>query len=170
MLSHCAILREDRATVLTSIRHPRSMPSMSAPGPDRDARLHTPGVRVGMAIGFTLIATVIGVTLSSSPPVLAGTNSITAQRPVGETSGDARRCQNGEVVPVGTTAIRTWITGYVLPSVGVKVLARSQVITHGSRAGGWRGQVVTIPATRVPHTILDATICITLGEGVRLTV
>ena len=123
-------------------------------------------VRVALACGLVAIVATIAVTLSHSPLVLLGTNSIPIQTIVATTRGGASSCQGREVLPRGTTAVRLWITGNVKPAVRVEAFAGQQLVTSGSQSGGWLGKVITVPVTPVAYTIRDAQLCFTIGQAV----
>ncbi len=123
-------------------------------------------MRIALIGGLALIAIAILVTLSSSPLVTLGTNAIPPAAIVAATRGDVSSCQNDEVVPGGTTAIRLWVTGNIKPSVSVTVMSGSEVITQGAQGSGWLGKVVTIPVARVTRTLSQANVCFALGRAV----
>jgi hypothetical protein len=114
-----------------------------------------------VSIGAGVLAT-----LSQSPAVLAGTNSIPAKTIVAATKGGIETCQDNELVPAGTTALRIWMTGNVKPAVRVEVLVGQQVVATGTQESGWLGKVDTVPVTRVPRTIYDAQVCVTIDRAV----
>lgn len=120
---------------------------------------------VVLVCGLALILGAVTVTLARAPLVVAGTNSITTDTIIAETRGKLSVCQTGEVVPGGTTAVRVWVGGNIQPTVRLQILSGSRVISRGSHLGGELGINVTIPVARVPNTISNATICLTLGEA-----
>lgn len=135
-------------------------------GQDRDLRCHARSVRLTMIAGFMLVAAAIAVTLSHSPLVLAGQSSITSEGVVATTKGSTSRCQNDEVLPGGTTAIRAWIEANIAPTIRVDALVGTRVVAHGTLDGGWLGKFVTIPIARVPRTISHTKVCFALGPAV----
>jgi hypothetical protein len=106
------------------------------------------------------------VTLSHSPVVVLGTNSIVPQNIVAEPEHGLSTCQNDEVVPRGTTAVRLWVAANVKPKVRVEVLAGLQVLASGTQTGGWLGKVVTVPIAPVTSTIRGAQICLTVDRAI----
>jgi Predicted membrane protein (DUF2142) len=113
------------------------------------------------------IAAAIGVTLTRTPLVLAGTNSIAPTSVVGSTKGPIQACQGSEVVPRGTTAVRMWLQGNVKPRVRVAVTEGSRTVATGAQVGGWLGKVTTVPVTRVGSTLRDALVCISIDRAVQ---
>jgi hypothetical protein len=125
-------------------------------------------ITIAAALALTLFA--IALTLSRSPLVLAGTNSIadegTAELDDGHASTSS--CQQAGVVPQGTTAIRVALEVLAVgPAVTVKVLSGTSVVTEGREPAGWGvATSATVPVTRVPRTLQHARICITIGPAV----
>jgi hypothetical protein len=125
-------------------------------------------VRVALGCGLAAIAVAVAATLSRAPLVVAGTNAIPAKTIVAATKGGVSSCQNGEVLPRGTTAVRLWMTGNTKPGVHVEALSGLQVVTSGSQGGGWLGKVITVPVARVPRTIRDVQLCFTIDRAVEV--
>jgi len=125
-------------------------------------------VRLALAAGLTATLLALGVVLSGSPPVIAGTNGVSDRFIASYLySGEQLSCQRGETLPRGTDAIRVSLTANAGPAVGVRVLAGSRVITAGERTAGWGiAATVTVPVARVARAISDASVCITLGAAV----
>jgi hypothetical protein len=123
---------------------------------------------VGLALGGGLatIAVVLAVLLSHAPVVVLSTNSIPAATIVASTRGGTGTCQDNELLPQGTTAVRLWITGNVKPGVQVEALSDFQPITSGSQEGGWLGKVVTVPVGLVARTVPDAQLCFTIDPAI----
>lgn len=119
-------------------------------------------------MGLVAIAIALAVVLSRSPIVVLATNSIPDKTIVAATKGGVSTCQGGESLPEGTTAVRLWVTGNVKPTVRVEVLVGQEAIASGKQAGGWLGKVVTVPIARVPRTIHDATLCVTIDRAVEV--
>ncbi len=124
-------------------------------------------VKIALAGGLAVLAVAIGVVLSHSPLIAVGANSIQAPlyRNGGVLSGEST-CQPAGTVPSGTSAIRISLGANVNPKITVKLFSGSRLITQGSRAaGGGLNASATIPVKRVPHTVRNARLCITLGPS-----
>jgi hypothetical protein len=123
-------------------------------------------VRVALAIGLAGLALALLITLSHSPPVLAGTNSVAPDGFVATTRGSAVFCQDGETLPGGTTAIRLWVNTNINPPVQVVVSAGSQLLTRGSQQAGRLTGAIAIPVAPVPRTVAGARLCLRFGPAV----
>jgi hypothetical protein len=121
-------------------------------------------VGVALAAGLALTAATVGVVLSRSPLIVAGTNSVPAHHAVAFAREGSKGCQKSGTLPRDTSAIRISIFANTGPRVAVSALSGSLVVTHGTRDAGWAfTENVTVPVKRVPRTIPNARICITLG-------
>jgi hypothetical protein len=120
-----------------------------------------PGARVGLAVGLALTAIAAVIVLSGSPPVLAGTNGVTAvpYPPLTSVPGAGGGCQAGETVPSGASAIRLSLEATAGPRVSVAVWVGGTAIVRGESAAGWLGTVVTVPITPPARTVRNATVC-----------
>jgi hypothetical protein len=124
-------------------------------------------VQIALVAGLTLVVIAIGVALSRAPLGVAGTNSIPAHPPVGETRGNEQSCQQGGTVPQGTSVIRVSLSANVGPNVSLRVLFGSRVLTQGERGAGWgEDETVSVPVRRVSHTVHNALICTTVGPSI----
>jgi hypothetical protein len=123
-------------------------------------------VKVTLAVGLALLVVAIGVVLSRSPLVVAGTNSVPVQTEAEIKRGDTGSCQQAGTIPQGTSAIRLAVEARdVGPRVAVKVLSGSRVVAAGAREAGWTAAItVTVPVPRVSHAVSDARICIAIGS------
>jgi len=131
-------------------------------------RLGEGGARVRMVllVGLALIAVAVVVTLSRSPLVVAGTNSVAPRMAVAKTKGDSILCQGGERVPSGTTAVRLWVHTNISPAVQVVVMSGSRVLTGGRQQAGPLTAAVAIPVARVSGAISGARVCFRFGPAV----
>jgi hypothetical protein len=126
-------------------------------------------VRAVLAAGFALLAVGLVVTLSQSAPRPAGSNQVAQLEEVAKLRGAARRCQDGEVVPGDTAALRLLVGTYGRPAPGVHVSVRGprgQLLTSGTRAPGGPEGNVEIPVGRVDETSGGNRVCVTVsGPG-----
>jgi hypothetical protein len=136
-------------------------PVGSRPPPFDISNVVTGTRRVSLALGagLALLTIAIGLTLTRSPPLLAGTNSIPAATRVATTTRSAGACQANEVLPADTSAIRLSLEASLGPRVTVKALSGKRVLTHGERPAGWTGLGVTVPVKRVPQSTSGVKIC-----------
>ncbi len=117
-----------------------------------------------LAAGLALIAVLIGVTLARSPPTLAGTNGVPAERPVGIAEVAIGACQAGETLPAGTSAIRLSLIAIVGARVSVRVLSGRELLTHGVTGAGWTGSEVTVEVAPLARSVSHAKVCFGLSD------
>jgi hypothetical protein len=109
----------------------------------------------------------LAVTLSHSPVVVAGSNSIRANQEIGSTRGGTRFCQGDETLPKGATAIRLWTIANDGPRMAVEALARGRIVARGEHEEGWGiDNTVTIPIGPAPRTAAVVVLCFTIGAAV----
>jgi hypothetical protein len=128
-------------------------------------------VRLALVVGLVGFVLALLVTMSHSPPELAGTNSVAPVGFVASTRGDAVFCQDGETIPSGTSAIRLWVNTDISPPVQAVVSQGSQLLTHGAQQAGRLTGVIAIPVVPIRQTVTGARICFHFGpavESVRL--
>jgi hypothetical protein len=126
-----------------------------------------PGVRAALAVGLALTAIAITVVLFKAPLTVAGTNSVAANPGISGVNGPVSGCQVGSTIPRGTTAIRISASANTGPSVSLRALSGSQVITHGKRGAGWGvAETVTVPVQHVVRTTSSNQTCIAFGRTV----
>jgi hypothetical protein len=124
-------------------------------------------VQVALAAALTVIAIALGLVLSRPPLTFAGSNGVPANFAIAFIGGNQVICQPGGTVPAGTEAIRVSLSVNTGPSVRVRVLSGSTVVTEGAHSVGWGvDETVTMPVRRVPRTIAGASICTTIGPAV----
>ena len=125
-------------------------------------------VVVALAVGLALMVIAVVVVLSQSPLTLAGTNSIAAKIDVEVEKGDIGSCQPAGMLPRGTSAIRIAIEARAVgPTVTVRVMSGSRVLTEGRQVAGWGAAPnVTVPVRRLAHPVDNARICIMVGPTV----
>jgi hypothetical protein len=125
-----------------------------------------PSVRITLATSLALTAAAVGAVLSHAPLTVAGSDSATGPTAYTVSRGGISLCERYGTVPGGTSAIRVSLGANVGPRVAVRVTSGSRVVAHGARSAGWGADAtVTVPVTRVPHTITNAVICTTLGPA-----
>lgn len=123
--------------------------------------------RVGLALaaGLALLAIGIGVTLSSSPVMEAGSNSIPAAELLANLKGPVTVCQAGEALPRGTSEVRLSLFAIFGPRLTVKAYSGGRVLTSGVRGVGWVGDMVAVPVRRLSRGVSGAKLCIALGPA-----
>jgi len=106
-----------------------------------------------------VLAIAIVAVMSRSPPVVALTNAAPVVGPVATVTHDFRTCQEEELLPAGTTAIRLSLEALLGPPVLVQVLDQGGVLVGGSVGAGWSRQSVTIPVKPLRHAVADTSVC-----------
>jgi hypothetical protein len=119
---------------------------------------------VTLVAGLALVTIALAVTLSGSPVIVARANSIGEQKVIAETNSDVGACQAGEVLPIGTSAIRLALEAVIGPRVTVEALSGTRVLTSGSAGAGWTGGSVTVPVRPTSRTIPNVRVCFGLGS------
>jgi hypothetical protein len=122
-------------------------------------------VRIALVAALITMSVAIVVVLSHAPVSVAGSNGVLLD---GEsyTNGPLENCQGGGTLPRGTTAVRVSLLANVGPSVGVKALSRSGVITSGRHGSGWgTDDSVTVPVTRTRESTPDTVVCVSIGPA-----
>jgi hypothetical protein len=128
--------------------------------------------RVALAAGLVLLALAVGVTLTRSPAVVAGSNSVEAAVEFAAIHGHFAGCQDNEVLPRHTDAIRVSLDSVLGPRVTLRALAGRRLLTYGERGAGWTAADVTIPVRPVTHTTRGVALCLAFqaeDESVGLT-
>ena len=108
----------------------------------------------------------LAATLAQRPLIVAGTNAVEDRGVIARSKGNDSICQEGEVLPRGTTAVRLWIAANIKPSVSVAAFSGSRLVTMGSEEGSWLGKVGTVPVAPVPRRIAGAQLCFSIGPAV----
>jgi hypothetical protein len=118
-----------------------------------------------VAIGCVLF--VIGVTtaLTHAVPVRTGTNGMLAETPLGGSSGRVVVCQDAELVPASTGAVRVSLNsaGQAGPALAIAAKDGRTTIGRGTLAAGWSGETATIPLRPVTRGKRYARMCVTIG-------
>lgn len=121
-----------------------------------------------IVVGLVLLAIALAVTLSGRPLVAVQTNGVLAAEPLAEGTSNSRACQNGELLPAGTSEIRLTLVAAVGPQVSVSVFSGRRLLTSGVTGSGWTSGAVTVPVKPFPHPISNVRICFRLGPAAEL--
>jgi hypothetical protein len=119
--------------------------------------------RISLAVGLTLTALAIGVALSRSPPVVARTNGVTVEGTLRAMTSAGEVCQEQELLPPATIAIRTSLEALSGPRVVVRVRRDGELLTSGERGSAWTRQNVTIPVRSLAHAVPRVSVCFALA-------
>jgi hypothetical protein len=126
----------------------------------------TLSVRLALAMGLTVTAIALGLVLSQTPLVLAGTNGVPADPAVTYLRHGGILCQGGGTLPADTVAVRVSLSANAGPRVSLRALSGSRVVAEGERGAGWgTDETVTVPVARVPRTIRDTRVCATVAQA-----
>ena len=124
-------------------------------------------VAVVAVLGLVALEAGLAVLLSSESVRYAGTNDVGGRALLTQSSGTRERvCQVGELLPRDTSTIRLSLqaTGGPGPALALTASRHGTVLTRGTRAAGWKGQMATIPVRWVAHSTDGVRICVTLGR------
>jgi hypothetical protein len=124
-----------------------------------------------VAIGCVLLVVGVAATLSRAVSVRTGTNDVLAVDALGGSVGRLDVCQDAELIPAGTGAVRVWLrtTGRPGPALTLVATNGRATIGHGTLAAGWSGRTATIPLRPVTRTQRPARICVTIGASSSVT-
>jgi hypothetical protein len=126
----------------------------------------TLSVRLALATGLTVTATTLGLVLSQTPLVLAGTNAVPANSAITFLRQGGTLCQRGGAVPAGTVAIRLSLSANAGPRVSLRALSGSRLVATGERGAGWgTDETVTVPVTHVAKTVRATRVCAMVGQA-----
>jgi hypothetical protein len=121
-------------------------------------------VRIALIVGLLLMAIAIAVTLTRSPPVVAGSDSTPLAGPIAESLISSSLCQSGETLPHGTTALRLSLYTIFGPEIKVRVLSGDRELTSGARSAGWTEEGPTVRVGKVNRTVSDVKVCVQIGR------
>jgi hypothetical protein len=118
-----------------------------------------------VAIGCVLLAAGVAAALTRDVPVRTGTNEMLATTALGGTVGRLEVCQDAELIPAGTGAVRVWLrtTGRPGPALALETTSGGATVARGTLAPGWSGEAATIPLRPVTREQRPARICVTIG-------
>jgi hypothetical protein len=117
-------------------------------------------VRVAFVIGLALTALAVGLVLSGTPTVVAGTNGVQLDARLGRTAQAIGVCQSDESLPRDTSAIRLSLEAPVGPKVTLEAFSGARLLTSGTRGAGWTGGSVTVPVMPLRSRASQVTLCI----------
>jgi hypothetical protein len=124
------------------------------------------GIRLALLAGLVIVAGAVGIALSRSPTIVAGTNNVFASVILVAITNGTDACQAGETLPSETSALRLSLSARVGPRVAVRVLSpEGRVLATGAHGSAWTTESVTVPVKPLAHTISDATICLTIAPS-----
>jgi hypothetical protein len=122
-------------------------------------------VKITLAVGVALIAVAMAFTLTRSPPSVLRGSWHGSEAELGAPTGDAAVCQDNEVLPAGTTAVRLAMWAFVGAHVRVVAYDGTQVLTEGSRGPDWTSTSVTVPVRPVRSTASGVRLCLAVGPN-----
>jgi hypothetical protein len=127
--------------------------------------------RLIVAIGCVLLVVGVAATLTRAVPVRTGTNAVLPLEALGGTVGKIDVCQDDELVPAGTGAVRVWVrtTGRPGPALALVATDGRTTIGRGTLAAGWSGKTATIPLRPATRAQRSARICVTVGASSSVT-
>jgi hypothetical protein len=126
-------------------------------------------VRVALVAGLLVVAAAVAITLTRSPPVIAGSDFTPLAGVLAETSSNgALACQPAETLPQGTSAIRLSLYALVGPRLTVRVFSGNHILASGTREAGWIGQSPIVQLQPVSARTSPVKVCFTLGQSLGL--
>jgi hypothetical protein len=120
-------------------------------------------VTLAFAAGLALLVAALCVVMLRSPLVVASKNWIPPREErIARTEGAATYCQDDEVLPAHTSAIRLSLSASTGPSVRVSLAAGGREVASGARGSGWTGRAVTVALRPLRRTLKGVTVCVFL--------
>lgn len=118
-----------------------------------------------------LLVVAVAATLARDVPVRTGDNDALATTALGGTVGRLKVCQDAELIPAGTGAVRVWLrtTGRPGPALALRATNGRTTIGRGALAAGWSGETATIPLRPATRTERPARVCVTVGASSSVT-
>jgi hypothetical protein len=121
-------------------------------------------IRIAIAVCLTVTAICVGVALTRTPLVVAGSDGTPTSGEIGAVAAPTTICQPAERIPQGTTAIRVSLLSLLGPRLKLRASAGGVPVTSGELGYGWTGMAATIPIARVARSHAHTTICVTLAK------
>lgn len=118
-----------------------------------------------------MLIVAVAATLAREVPVRTGTNDTLATSALGGTVGRLDVCQDAELIPAGTGAVRVWLrtTGRPGPALALQATNGRTTIGRGRLAAGWSGETATIPLRPVTRAQREGRVCVTVGASSSVT-
>ncbi|HEX7292411.1 MAG TPA: hypothetical protein VF250_14925 [Conexibacter sp.] len=125
-----------------------------------------------VAIGCVLLVVGVAAALTRAVPVRTGTNDTLAIAVLGGSVGRLDVCQDAELIPAGTGAVRVSLetTGTPGPALALVATNGRTTVARGRLARGWSGSTATIPLRPVTRVQRPARICVTIGASASVNV
>jgi hypothetical protein len=122
-------------------------------------------VKVTIAVGVVVLAAVLAVTLTRSPPRVVRVGEGSGGGLLAATDGSGEACQANELLPAHVSAIRLSIVAYVGAGVRVRAYSGSRVVAEGTRGPEWTGTSVTVPVKPLRTSVANARLCVTIEQN-----
>jgi hypothetical protein len=119
-------------------------------------------IKVALTIGLALLVLALALTLTQAPTSLAR-RSTSEDQILGTVSHKVDYCQEDEVLPRETSAIRVHIYAEYGPRVTAALSQKGRVIAHGQQGVGWTGGAVTLPVGALSRTRSGVRLCVALS-------
>jgi hypothetical protein len=119
-----------------------------------------------MAMGLTAIVVILVAVLLQRDQRRSGTDLTPNGAFVAALGAGQQTCQNQELLPADTSAVRMTIGSYGRPGPPVKVAftgPRGQTLSAGTLPAGWREGVVQIPVSHVSKATDGVQVCLRDG-------
>lgn len=120
-----------------------------------------------VAIGCVLLVVGVAATLTRAVPVRLGTNGMLTRGVLGGSVGRLDVCQDAELIPAGTGAVRVSLETRGAPGPALSLVAANggATIGRGTLAAGWSGRTATIPLRPVTRGQRAGRLCVTIGAS-----
>jgi hypothetical protein len=125
-------------------------------------------VKVVLGAGGALVACLLLVLLLGQAERRSGSNYVPELGPAVQLDGQGRHCETRQLVPGDTGALNLLIGTYGKPTPAIELTARAPgrgLVTRGGLPAGRHEGHVLVPVRRVPDTVENANVCISLASG-----
>ncbi len=115
------------------------------------------------AAGLAALAVIIVVVLAHSAPRRSGSDLTPNGAFVVALDPGQQSCQEGELLPADTSAVRVTLGAEGTPAAPMRVTftgPRGELLSTGALAAGWKQGIVRIPITHVANAIEPVRVCI----------
>jgi hypothetical protein len=122
-----------------------------------------PRLRWVAGVGLTAVAVILALVLLHGDQRRSGSDLTPNGAFVAALRAGQHACQDGELLPADTAAVRLTIGTYGLPGPPVQITftgPHGESLTQGGLAAGWRQGVVDIPVRHVSNASAGVRVCL----------
>jgi hypothetical protein len=125
-------------------------------------------VRALVVLGAGTLALLVALvaTLSHGAQRRSGTNGVLPASFIATGDAGATFCQQDELLPAGTGALRVWLSAQSPPAARVSITLRHRgAVLDRTTAEGWAGVFAEVPIRRTARDLEDVDVCFRIERG-----